>query len=149
VQKISLYIVLVAAVLAMSASAVTAAPVGLTVTNARMPLPPSGSDVGAVYLTLHNEGTDSKTIVAVESPSARSAMLHKSMVVQGTERMRPIERLTIAAGREIVLAPGGLHIMLVGLKADLRVGQEVPLVLRLEGGQKVEVMVPVRPIGTQ
>lgn len=147
-QKVSLSIVLIAAALA-SPFAATAAPAGLEITNARMPLPPSGSDVGAVYLTLRNDGTDSKTIVGIESAAARNAMLHELMVVQGTARMRPIERLSIPAGGEIVLAPGGLHIMLVGLKDHLRIGQTVPLVLLLGDGQKVGVTVSVRPIGSQ
>ncbi len=148
-HKIRFSILLTAAVLAAGVSAAMAASNGLSVVNARMPLPPSGSDVGAVYLTLRNEGVESKTIVGVESAWARSAMLHESAVDHGTARMRPIERLTIPAGRTIVLAPGALHIMLVGLKNDLRVGQEVPLALLLEGGQKLDVMVSVRPIGSQ
>lgn len=144
-----LSILLTAAVLATGLSPAIAASNGLSVVNARMPLPPAGSDVGAVYLTLRNEGVESETIVAVESAWARSAMLHESAVDHGTARMRPIERLTIPAGRTIVLAPGALHIMLVGLRNDLRVGQEVPLALLLEGGQKLDVVVSVRPIGSQ
>ena len=148
-QKIRLSILLTASLLATGVSSAIGPSGGLSVVNARMPLPPAGSDVGAVYLTLRNEGVEPKTIVGVESAWARSAMLHESAVDHGTARMRPIERLTIPAGRTIVLAPGALHIMLVGLKNDLRLGQEVPLALLLEGGQKLDVMASVRPIGSQ
>jgi periplasmic copper chaperone A len=113
-----------------------------------MPLPPPGSDVAAVYLTLHNPGNAPQVIIGVESPLARSAMLHQSTVVGGTARMRPIPRLPIAAGQTLVLAPEGLHIMLAGLRQRVQIGQDVPLVLILADRRKIDARVRVRPTGS-
>jgi copper(I)-binding protein len=149
VQQTRLSVLLGVAILAAVCSVATAAPSMLLVENARMPLPPSGTDRGAVYLTLRNRGADPAVIVGVECALADSAMVHESTVVQGMARMRPIERLTLAAGQSLVLAPEGLHIMLVGLKGELHVGQDVPLVLLLADGHKVDAVVRVRPTGSQ
>ena len=120
----------------------------LVIENARMPQPPAGSDVAAVYLTLRNPGTAPQVIVGVASPLARSGMLHQSAVVGGTARMRPVSRLTIAPGQSLVLAPEGLHIMLGGLTQSVQIGQEVPLVLILADGRKLDARVRVRPTGS-
>jgi copper(I)-binding protein len=136
VQQTRLSVLLGVAILAAVCSVATAAPSMLLVENARMPLPPSGS------------GADPAVIVGVECALAGSAMVHESTVVQGMARMRPVERLTLAAGQSLVLAPEGLHIMLVGLKGELHVGQDVPLVLLLADGHKVDAVVRVRPTGS-
>jgi copper(I)-binding protein len=58
--------------------------------------------------------------------------------------MRPHERLRVGAGETVRLAPGGLHIMLHGLTRALSPGDEVPLVLLLEGGDSLAVTARVR-----
>jgi periplasmic copper chaperone A len=105
--------------------------------------------VGAAYFTVRNAGHETAVIVAISCPAAAMAMLHETTVEGGTSRMRPRERLEIAPGQTVVLEPGGLHVMLHGLKRTLVVGEHVPLTLQLGNGEELAVSAQVRPIGSQ
>jgi copper(I)-binding protein len=61
--------------------------------------------------------------------------------------MRAHEPLRIGAGETVRFTPGGLHIMLHRLKRPLAPGDEVPLVLLLEGGGSLTVRARVRALG--
>ena len=106
-----------------------------------------GADVAAAYLTLHNGGTQPVVVNGVSSPAAGAAMIHESTLVNGQSTMRAHEPLQIGAGETVRFAPGGLHIMLHMLKRPLAAGDEVPLVLLLEGGGSLTVMARVRALG--
>jgi copper(I)-binding protein len=106
-----------------------------------------GADVAAVYLTLHNSGTQPVVVNGVSSPAAGAAMIHETTLVNGQSTMRPHEPLRIAAGETVRFAPGGLHVMLHMLKHPLAAGDEVPLVLLLEGGASLTVTARVRALG--
>jgi periplasmic copper chaperone A len=105
-----------------------------------------GADVAAGYLTLHNGGSHPVIVVGVRCPLARHAMIHESAVSHGAASMRPHERLSIAPGETVRLAPGGMHVMLEMLAHPLNPGEKVPLQLLLEGGGTLEVTALVRPL---
>jgi periplasmic copper chaperone A len=130
----------------LAATVSTAAPPALTAQDAWVRATP-GVDVAAAYLTLHNAGTQPVWVSGVRSTAAQSAMIHETTFVNGESAMRPHERLRIAAGETVRLAPGGLHIMLHGLKRPLAVGDEVPVTLLLEGGGSITAIARVRPLG--
>jgi len=108
-----------------------------------------GSDVAAAYLTLHNAGSAPVVVLGVRSPNAAEAMIHETTLANGQSIMRPHERLRVAGGATVHLAPGGLHIMLHMLKHPLLPGDTVRLVLLLEGGGTLEVTARVRPLGAE
>lgn len=117
------------------------------VENAWIPQPPPGAEVAAAYFTLHNTGNTPAVLVAIDCPLAAAAMLHRTTVVAGESRMRPVDRLTIPPGRSATLAPGGLHVMLHQLEKPLAVGERVPLILHFAGGKELRVEANVRPLG--
>ena len=122
-----------------------ATPPGLSAQDAWIRATP-GVDVAAAYLTLHNAGTQPVVVSGVRSPAAETAMIHESALLNGKSTMRPREPLRIAAGETVRFAPGGLHIMLHGLKRPLAVGDEVPVTLLIEGGGSVTALARVRPL---
>ncbi len=142
----SLAALLTACLALLGAAAAAAQSPLLTAQDAWIRVTP-GSDMAAAYLTLHNPGTLPLLITGVRSPRAASAMIHETQITNGQSRMRPHEPLAIAAGATVRLAPGGLHIMLHGLTGPLQPGDEVPLVLQLEGGGSVTVSARVRALG--
>ena len=103
-----------------------------------------GVDVAAAYLTLYNGGTRPVVVSGVSSPAAGAAMIHETTFVNGQSTMRAHEPLRIAAGETVRFAPEGLHIMLHMLKRPLAAGEEIPLVLQLEGDGSLTVMARVR-----
>ena len=58
-------------------------------------------------------------------------------------RMRGAGPLPIAAGGKLAMKSGGVHIMLMGLKAPLRPGAKLPLTLRFQRAGLVRTSVPV------
>lgn len=130
----------------LTAAVGAAAPAALTAQDAWIRATP-GVDVAAAYLTLHNAGTQAVVVIGVRSPAAESAMIHETTLSNGESTMRPRESLRIAPGETVRFAPGGLHVMLHGLKRPLAVGDEVPVTVLLEGGGSVTAMARVRALG--
>jgi copper(I)-binding protein len=75
------------------------------------------------------------TLVGARSPVAERTEIHVTEIVEGVMKMRPIQSLPMVAGELVLLKPGNLHIMLMGLKQPLTVGQKVPLVLIFENAR--------------
>lgn len=130
----------------LAAAASAAAPPALTAQDAWIRATP-GVDVAAAYLTLRNSGSQPVLVTGVRSPAADSAMIHETTLSNGESTMRPHASLRIAPGETVRFAPGGLHIMLHGLKRPLAVGEEVPVTVLLEGGGSVTALARVRPLG--
>jgi copper(I)-binding protein len=139
---------LYAAVMAFVASAVMAQTPALTVLDAWIRQVP-GSDVAAAYLTLRNPTAKPITVMSIESSVAEHVMIHETKTVGGQSQMRPHEQLVIAPGETVKFEPGGLHVMLMGVKQPAVVGKSIPLVLVLADGTKVQVAAVVRPLSAQ
>jgi periplasmic copper chaperone A len=107
----------------------------------------AGARTGALYLTIRNEGTAPDALLAVSTDAAASAMIHETAVENGVATMRHVEKLEIAPGQEASFAPGGMHVMLMGLKAPLRRGDLIRATLSFQNAGDVRVNVPVAGIG--
>jgi hypothetical protein len=101
---------------------------------------------GAAYLTVRNGGDAADRLVGVASEVADRAALHSSVVQDGVMRMRPVDAVEVPAGGEAVLEPGGLHVMLIGLKAPLEEGDSFALRLVFEDAGEVEVVTTIEDI---
>ena len=102
------------------------------------PAPAGRNGVG--YLTLVNVGSKPVKLVGVESPAARSVTLHQTSQAGGVSSMRPVtDGLTIAPGAKVEFAPGGYHVMLMGLTNAQALGGKVPLTLVFDGGRKMRI----------
>jgi hypothetical protein len=89
---------------------------------------PAGMN-GAGYLTIVNRGRIADRLIGASSPAAVKVSIHQSRQVGGVMTMRAIPFLDVGAGGRVSLAPGGLHLMLEGLRRPLRVGQSLPVSL--------------------
>ena len=76
-------------------------------------------------------------------------MIHETKTEGGQSRMRPHEQLVVAPSETVKFEPGGLHVMLHGMKQPVAVGQSVPLILLLADGSKIPVSAVVRPLTAQ
>ena len=104
--------------------------------------------VGGGYVTLTSPAND--RLVSATSPAAARVELHEMRMDGPVMRMRELPTgIALPAGQSIALAPGGLHIMLMDLKAPLVAGQTVPLTLRFERAPPLELMVQIAPVGAQ
>lgn len=103
---------------------------------------------GAAYLTITNHGTAMDRLLAVATPAARHASVHTTLMAEGVMKMRPVKAVEVHPGEPAVLRPGGMHVMLMGLKAPLKEGQSFPLTLTFETAGTIEIMVMVKAAGS-
>ena len=106
----------------------------------------AGQKTGSVYLDL-TSSTDA-ALVAAGSPLAERAELHSMTMDGGVMRMRALPRIELPAGKGVKLAPGGMHVMLVGLKEPLKAGESIPVTLSVQASgmslTTLKLQVPVR-----
>lgn len=98
----------------------------------------------AGYFTLTNRGDVAVAIVGASSNVADSVELHTTRKVDGLVRMEKLQGLAVAPGERVELAPGGKHLMLLGLAFRLVPGDDVELCLQLVSGEEVCTSAEVR-----
>ncbi|QIE57620.1 copper chaperone PCu(A)C [Pikeienuella piscinae] len=101
---------------------------------------------GGAYVSLENHGPADR-LVGVKSDVAAKVELHESLQEDGVMKMRAVEGLPLPEDGAIEMAPGGYHIMLMGLHRPLVEGESVPITLVFESGAELEVETPVKARG--
>lgn len=110
---------------------------------------PAGRAVTAVFLTLQNDGAAVRTLVSGRASVGDTLELHEMKRENGMMRMAPVTGIAIPAHGMVELRPGGLHLMLFGLKAPLVPGDTVRVQLTLDDRSVLEVAAPVRRMGAR
>ena len=89
-------------------------------------------------------------LVQAQSPAAKIVEIHEMRMEGEVMKMRAIDALDLPAGKTVELKPGGYHVMLIDLNAQLKEGEVVPLTLVVEGKdgkrQTLELNAPVKPL---
>jgi hypothetical protein len=78
-----------------------------------------------------------RRIVSAESSAAGMVMLHETMMHGDMAMMRDLPELLVPAGGKAELAPGGKHLMLMGMKAALKAGDHVTITLIDDSGCRI------------
>ena len=90
-------------------------------------------------------------LVSASSPVADVVEIHEMSMENDVMKMRQVTGMALPAGKATELKPGGYHIMLMGLKDQVKGGDNVPLTLTFEGADKKtftqEISAPVRALG--
>lgn len=98
----------------------------------------------AVYMQLHNHTKNDDELLSVSSDAAGAVEIHESKVdANGVMQMNMLPSLPLAATDELEFKPGGMHIMLVNLKEDLNVGDEITVTLHFKNHEDMVLTVPV------
>lgn len=93
----------------------------------------------AAYMKLHNMGDAADMIIAVSSPLADRVEMHTHTMTDGVMRMRQVEAIEIAPKAHTELKPGGLHLMIFGLKRLIKKGEMIPIKLTLKTAGEIEI----------
>ena len=108
--------------------------------------PVGGTAAG--YAAIVN-GTDRADVLdSVTTPAARITTAHGTRQVNGLVSMVPLDHPAIAAHDSLVFQPGGSHLMLEGLTADLKDGERLVLVFWFHRAGRLPVDAMVRPYGS-
>jgi copper(I)-binding protein len=113
-------------------------------------------------MVITNGGTEDDALVGASSPVSERVEIHETMTMDpspmpdgsmepgatpdsgGMVGMVPIDELPVPAGGEAVLMPGSYHLMFIGLKDPLEVGEKVEVTLSFEKAGSVKVTAEVR-----
>lgn len=104
---------------------------------------PNGAKAGGCYVTL-TAATDDK-LTDGSTPRAGSLQVHEMKTENGMMKMAELTAgLPLPAGQAVALAPGGNHLMLIGLTAPLVDGETVPLTFQFASAPTITVQAQVR-----
>jgi copper(I)-binding protein len=131
------------ALAALAAVSASAAPTGVQVSGWARPTV-TGQSSGAAYLTIRNYGPGADKLVSVASPAASMAGVHRSQTTGGVSRMRPAGPIVVPPGKMLTMAPGRLHVMLMGLKGSLKPGTSLPLTVRFDRAGERRIQLPIQ-----
>jgi copper(I)-binding protein len=107
-----------------------------------------GMSVGAVYLTLRG-GAKADHLIGASTARAGMTQIHVVTEADGMSRMRETEAVDVPAGKRVLLAPQGTHIMLMDLKRPLVAGERFSLTLQFARAGTREVTVQVVAPGAE
>lgn len=98
----------------------------------------------AVYFVLQG-GVETDMLKSVSTAWADKVEIHQTTIdEQGVARMAVLPELDVAAESKVEFSPRGLHLMVSGLKRELRAGQFFPVLLNFEHAGQVRLMITVR-----
>lgn len=90
------------------------------------------SPTTAGYLTILNHGKTADRLLSVSCACAASVSVHEMKMTGSMASMKAVPSIEIPAGGKVTLAPGGLHLMVMGLKAPIKAGDLVEMVLTFD-----------------
>ena len=102
------------------------------------------AQAAGVFMTIKNASDQADRLIRVESPAARAVEIHRTKIAGDMATMERIDALDVPANGEAVLKPGGLHIMLIDPKGQVKTGGTVPLTLVFEKAGQMALDVPVK-----
>ena len=103
-----------------------------------------GQTVGGGYFRIDGGATNDR-LLGVSAGIAQSVELHTMRMDGDVMRMRQLNSVEVPARQTVEFKPGGMHVMLIGLKTPLKVGNSFPMTLRFEKAGSVSVDVRVLP----
>ena len=92
----------------------------------------------AGYFVVRNAGRTADRLVGASCACAARVLIHSQVVRNGVASMQPVEAVTAPPGGRVAFAPGGRHLMLMGLKKPLEAGTVVMITLRFERAGAVQ-----------
>ena len=114
------------------------------VENAWVQLAPPTATVNAAYMQIINSHVQPQTIVGLSADCCTMVMLHQTRQDGDKVSMEHLDRLIIPAQASVHLAPGGMHIMLMGVQQELSLGRKVRMTLRFGDGSTQDIELDVK-----
>ena len=109
--------------------------------------PVTQGNTAAAYFYLHNHTQNDDELIGASSSVAEAAEIHESKMENDVMTMNMVSSVPLKAGDELMFEPGGLHVMLIGVKQELKVGDEFELVLKFKNHADIMVNVKVQEDG--
>ena len=99
------------------------------------------------YFTLKNDGDSAVELTGASSSACGMVMLHQTKSEGGVDKMMMVKSVKVPAHGSFSFAPGGYHLMCMKPKASMKLGANVPVVLKFADGKTVTASFPVKGPG--
>lgn len=116
---------------------------GIDVHSAWMRPTPQGENA-AIYFVMHNHSAAADELTSVSSDIADTIEIHETKMNGDVMEMSQLDSLPIKAFDEVKFSPGGLHLMLMDLKREVKAGEEVDVIFHFTNFEDLRVRVAVR-----
>jgi len=117
----------------------------LVIENAWIRPAPPGSQSMAAYFDLLNNSDQDIVVVESNSSAFSMAMIHTTEIKDGVASMNHLDELLIPANSKVSLSPLATHMMLMGPKQMLELGDSAEIELTTNDGRKYQHTMSVRP----
>lgn len=140
------FVVLSLVLVTVGLSACQAAPEGpqLEVSDAWGRPSPMAAGNGAAYMTITNTGSEDDKLINAYSDVAENVEIHDMKMENDVMKMFHVDYMDIPAGGTLELAPGGKHVMFIGLYDQLEVGQVITIELEFEKSPNQTIQVEIK-----
>jgi len=98
---------------------------------------------GAVYFMIHNHSAENDELIGATSNVTDFVEIHESAMIDDVMQMKMLSSVPLNADSDVVFAPGKLHIMLVNIRQDLKVGDHIGIILHFKNHEDMIVNVSV------
>jgi len=119
----------------------------IKIENAYVRATAPGQPAAGAFMKIDNSGAADQ-LVSASSPAAGEVQLHQMSMEGNVMKMGQVKDIAVPANGSVDLKPGGYHIMLMNIKAPLKVGETVPVKLKFAKAGEVEVKLPVNAVGS-
>ncbi len=116
----------------------------LIIENAWIREAPPTVNVLAAYMTLKNPTDQDIILTNANSLTFKSIMFHKTEIKDGLAKMRHADEIIIPAHSSFELAPGGVHMMLMGKNTSLKLEDQVEFNLSFKNMNAQKIIVTVK-----
>lgn len=122
---------------------------GLALSGGRLVLPAVSGNPAAAYFTLTNGSAKPVAIAAVAVSGASMVMLHETKDMGGHSTMAEMAAPEVKPGENLVLAPGGKHVMIHDVPGEWKAGGTAELTLTFADGDKLSAPLAIEAPGGQ
>jgi len=106
---------------------------------------PPSQTITAAYMTIENHTGADIALRSANTEVAQTIELHKMELIDGIMKMHRVGTIDIPAGGTAELKPGGYHLMVIGLKKELKEGDKVTITLAFSNDLRKTITIPVKP----
>lgn len=118
----------------------------ISVEGARIRALPPGQRVTAMYMQLKNNSSTKQELIRVESDISQMLELHTHTNNDGVMEMGEVESIPVEANKTADIRPGSYHVMIMGLKKDLQLGEIFDFKLIFKDGSVIPMKAEVKAI---
>ncbi|WP_169754927.1 copper chaperone PCu(A)C [Campylobacter curvus] len=97
-----------------------------------------GTNNSAIFMNIKNSSNADIKLVGVKSSVCKSTEMHTHKMADGMMAMVQVKDIDVPKNGEVMLAPEGLHVMLIDLNKPLKDGDKVDLELKFSNGETMK-----------